>query len=47
MLKLYLRATKRNLVTIIHQLLTHCYVDVQVTTEETSESALRYGLCSV
>ncbi|XP_065885281.1 activating signal cointegrator 1 complex subunit 2-like [Dysidea avara] len=40
-LKLYLRATKRNLVTIIHQLLTHCYVDVQVTTEETSESALR------
>ena len=40
-LKLNLRTTKRNMVTIIHQLLTHCYVDTQMATDKTLESALR------
>ena len=41
MLKLNLRATKKNMVSIIYQLLAHCYVDAQVTAEETSGNVLR------
>lgn len=37
-LKLKLRIVKKNMVTIVHQLLEHCYVNAQPSMDEETET---------